>query len=46
VTDPVGVVGDSPLFLLLHAAMVTTATTAVDVITMRERMRAKRPECI
>jgi hypothetical protein len=46
VTDPVGVVGDSPLFLLLHAAMVTAAATAVDVITMRERTRVKRSECI
>jgi len=45
VTDPVGVVGDSPL-LRVHVAMVTAATTAVDVITTRERTRAKRRECI
>jgi hypothetical protein len=45
VTDVVGVVGvEEPL--RLHAAMVTAATTAVDVITMRERTRAKRREYI
>ena len=45
VTDAVGVVGESPL-LRLHAATVTAATTAVDVITMRVRTRAKRREYI
>src|SRR2546428_8948709 len=45
VIDAVGVVGKSPL-LRLHAAIVTAATTAVDVITMRERTRAKRRQYI
>src|SRR5213594_2347863 len=45
VTDAVGVVGESPL-LRLHAATVTAATTAVDVITMRVRTRAKRRQYI
>src|SRR5712692_7992411 len=48
-TDAVGVVGvvvEEPPLLRVHAAIVTAATTAVDVITMRERTRAKQREYI